>query len=366
MLITRWINTYERGLLFRNGEFVRMIGPGRVRILDPLRRMKLEIVSVRAALLEHRDLEVITRSGALAGEAEVLDLKDSQRALIWIDERFLAILGPGVHALWTVFHKVRVEIVDTDAIQLERKDLALILNAAGSGRYLEFIRVEPEQLARVTLDGKFHALLGEGLYGFWKTGCKLATTMIDLRRTMLDITGQELMTADRVTLRLNALATIRVKDAQRFAMVADDPRQQLYREAQLALRSAVGTRTLDDLLADKTGVVEDLEGFLRKRAEELGLEVLGLGIRDIILPGEMRELLNRVTEARKAAEAAFISRREETAAVRSQANTARLFESNPTLMKLRELEVLEKVADKADLKVVLGEKGLASQVINML
>jgi regulator of protease activity HflC (stomatin/prohibitin superfamily) len=101
--------------------------------------------------------------------------------------------------------------------------------------------------------------------------------------------------------------------------------------------------------------------------------VTGLGIRDIILPGEMsktrrgeKDLMNKVTEAKKAAEANLIARREETAAMRNQANTAKLLESNPTLMRLRELEVLEKVAGNSKLNVVLGEKGLAERVVNLL
>ena len=96
------------------------------------------------------------------------------------------------------------------------------------------------------------------------------------------------------------------------------------------------------------------------------MEIVTVGIRDIILPGEMKELLNKVTEAKKAAEANFIVRREETAAMRSQANTARLLADNPTLMRLRELEVLEKVAASSKLNVVLGDKGLADRVVNLL
>jgi hypothetical protein len=98
----------------------------------------------------------------------------------------------------------------------------------------------------------------------------------------------------------------------------------------------------------------------------LDLKVTGLGIRDVILPGEMRELMNRVTEAKKAAEANLITRREETAAMRSQANTARILESSPTLMRLRELEVLEKVAAKGNLTVVTGEQGLTERVVKLL
>src|SRR5215216_5119581 len=81
----------------------------------------------------------------------------------------------------------------------------------------------------------------------------------------------------------------------------------------------------------------------------------------VILPGDMKDLMNKVTEAKKAAEADLIVRREETAAIRSQANTAKLLADNPTLMRLRELEVLEKVAATSKLSVVLGEKDRLSE-----
>jgi regulator of protease activity HflC (stomatin/prohibitin superfamily) len=97
-----------------------------------------------------------------------------------------------------------------------------------------------------------------------------------------------------------------------------------------------------------------------------GLEIVSAGIRDVILPGDMKDLMNKVTEAKKAAEANLIVRREETAAMRSQANTAKLLEGNPTLMRLRELEVLEKVIGSGKLKVVLGEKGLAERIVNLI
>ena len=150
------------------------------------------------------------------------------------------------------------------------------------------------------------------------------------------------------------------------APVAESYGQALYRQAQLALRAVVGTRELEKFLAGKDEVVRELRTALESRAAELGLEIREAGIRDVILPGEMKEILNRVVEARKQAEAVLLTRREETAAIRMQANTARIFESNPTLVKLRELEVLEKVSQKANLTVVLGEGGLHERVMKLV
>src|SRR5690606_19829030 len=132
------------------------------------------------------------------------------------------------------------------------------------------------------------------------------------------------------------------------------------------LRAVVGARELDVVLTDKDAVTHETEEGVRRRAAGLGLEIVSVGIRDVILPGDMKDLMNKVTEARKAAEANLISRREETAAIRSQANTARLLAESPTLMRLRELEVLEKVASAGHLNVVLGEKGLAERIVNLL
>ncbi len=216
------------------------------------------------------------------------------------------------------------------------------------------------------LDGDYVETLAPGRYAFWKNVAQVKLVPVDLRETTLDVGGQEIMTADKVTLRLNAVVTYRVVDARKAVTTVDDVRQTLYREAQLALRAVVGARELDAFLADKDAVAEELHELVRRRAAGLGLEVLAVGIRDVILPGEMKELMNKVTEAKKAAEANLIVRREETAAMRSQANTAKLLADNPTLMRLRELEVLEKIAAAGKLNVVLGEKGLADRVVNLL
>jgi regulator of protease activity HflC (stomatin/prohibitin superfamily) len=174
------------------------------------------------------------------------------------------------------------------------------------------------------------------------------------------------MTADKVTLRLNALVTYKITDALRSVTEVEGAGQALYRAVQLALREAVGAKELDALLVSKDALTRELAEMIGPRAAELGITVMTTGIRDIILPGDMKDLMNRVTEARKAAEASLITRREETAAMRMQANTAKILESSPTLMKLKELEVLEKVAGKANLTVVLGEEGLANRVVKLL
>ena len=276
----------------------------------------------------------------------MLDLKDTQRALVWIDGRFGHLLGPGLHALWNVFHEVRTEILSTDAIRLEHEALPVILASGQAAGLLEQVSVEAGHAALLMRDGRHEDTLAPGTYALWKDVGRLRVLHVDLREQVLDVAGQDVMTADKVTLRLNAVLTYKVADAARAVTSVEDYGQALYREAQLALRAVIGTRELDALLAEKDAVAAELGLMVRERVKAFGLEIESLGIRDLILPGEMRDLMNRVTEAKKAAEANLIARREETAAMRSQANTAKILDANPMLMKLKELEVLEKVAGR--------------------
>lgn len=360
------IRSYEIGLYFRNREFKGLLAQGRHWLFDLLGKVRVEIVSMRDPWLVHEKLDVIVKSGALKDPAVVLDLKDYERALVWIEGRFSHILPPGLYAYWTTLRDVKVEVIDARRVRFEHPDLRVIMRSAMVDRTLEIGTVEPHHVGVLFVDGNFVETLPPGRYAFWKNLAQVKFVQEDLREAMFDVAGQDIMTADKVTLRMNAVVTYRVIDARQAVSVADDVRQALYREAQLGLRAVVGARELDSFLTAKDAVADELAEIVRPRAKALGLELISVGIRDIILPGEMKDLMNKVTEAKKAAEANLIVRREETAAMRSQVNTAKLLQDNPTLMRLRELEVLEKIATTSKLSVVLGEKGLADRVVNLL
>jgi regulator of protease activity HflC (stomatin/prohibitin superfamily) len=242
----------------------------------------------------------------------------------------------------------------------------VIVRSTTGQRLLDVCTVKRDCAGVLFIDGRFVDMLAPGEYAFWKGPAEALVVEVDLRETMVDVGGQEIMTADKVTLRLNAVVTYKVVNPRQAVSQTDDLRQALYRETQLVLRSVIGARELDAFLADKDAVAKEIEESVRRRAGELGLEIASVGIRDVILPGDMKDLMNKVTEAKKSAEANLIFRREETAAIRSQANTAKLLQDNPTLMRLRELEVLEKIAVNGKLNVVVGEKGLSERIVNLL
>jgi regulator of protease activity HflC (stomatin/prohibitin superfamily) len=365
-ITTVHVRSFERAFLFREGDLVEILGPGKHRLWNPLRRLRADVMSAREPWIRHADLDLAVKGDHLQRLAKVVELAQHERALVWIDGRFDSVLGPGLYALWTGFRDLRVERVDASAIRFEHSDLPAVLASGTSADKLERLTVPQGAVGLVYVGGALEETLGPGVYAFWKGVGELKLYTVDRRETVLDVAGQDIITRDKVTLRLNALVTFKVADAAAAVTVVEDFRQALYREAQLALRAAVGARALDDLLADKDAAAGEVAAALRGRASAFGIEIVGFGLRDVILPGEMKELLNKVIEAQKAAEAALITRREETAAIRNQANTARLLEGNPTLMRLRELEVIEKIAQGGKLNIVLAEKGLGDRLLNLV
>lgn len=178
--------------------------------------------------------------------------------------------------------------------------------------------------------------------------------MIDTKLTIAEVSGQEILTKDRVSLRLNLSAVYQIVDATKADETLANVSEFVYRELQLALRRAVGTQTLDQLLTDKNAMDKTIATDVSAQLDAVGVELVNVGVKDVILPGEMKDILNQVVTAEKTAQANNIKRREETAATRSLLNTAKLMTDNPVLMRLKELEALEKVTAKVDRITVFG------------
>jgi hypothetical protein len=360
------IKAYEKGLLFADDEFKSILGSGRHWFTRMITKNRVDVVSMRDPWLCHEDLDVIIASGALGDNAKVLDLSDKQRGLVWIDKRFAKVLGPGQYVLWDTCKEIKVEVIDVDMAHFVHDQLETILESELADKEFHSTLIDQGNVGILYIGGVLQETLKPGLHAFWKRMGKVKIIHVDLRESILDIGGQEIMTADKVSLRLNGLCTFRVKDPILAVSTVDDYKQALYREAQLALRAIVGTAELDGLLGDKDALASQIQQAITLRVADFGLEMIGFGIRDIILPGEMKNLLNKVVESKKAAEANLITRREETAAMRSQANTAKMLEGNKTLMRLKELEVLEKIATSSNLNVICGDGGISDKVLKLI
>lgn len=366
-LLTIKVAQNQRVIVWVDENIDIVLQPGIYALWNCYYNIKIEHIDIDQVIFKHRDLEKMLVAGLLENhQVQAVDVNDKQRILLWLDNRFAAILTPGLYLLWEGVKKIKTEVVGVEMVRFEHDELNVILNSGAAICSLDEFVVEQGFEGVFFKNGDFVEVLKPGRYAFWKNSAKIKLFHKDTREQVLDISGQEIMTADNVTLRINALVNYNVKDVYLAVTKTEDVVQALYREAQIILRAVIGARELEALLIDKTIVTEELENGLVARVKELGIEICSFGIRDIILPGEMKELLNKVIEARKIAEANLISRREEVAAMRSQVNTARMLVDNPTLMRLKELEVLEKVASNSELKVLLGEKGLNDRIMSLI
>lgn len=345
---TRTLHELEMGLKCKDGQVVDLVGPGRHSWLDVGNRTTLHVVDIRQGvvpadwveLLEHQHEDLI------GDKIVIVRPKRHELALVTRNGSPMAVVQHGaVRGVWTVRDTVDVEMIDVrtahriDPLEADRWTRLASLAIAQA-------QIASHEAGVLHLDGLQSGRLGPGRHAFWAATRAVRVVKHDLRPTPLDVVAQEILTKDRVTVRLNLSAVTRITDPETLTRAVPDVSQHLHRLVQLAARTAVGGRTLDALLKERVEVDDALTAQIRNRLGDIGLAISDVRIKDIILPGEMREMLNKVVEAEKAAEANLIRRREETAATRSLLNTARLMESHPTLMRLKELEALERLTEK--------------------
>ena len=227
------------------------------------------------------------------------------------------------------------------------------------------VNVPEHHQGLVYIDNVQQPPLTQGRYHYWLVNQTVGSQVADLRLQTCEVSGQELLTEDKVTVRANVVCNYRITDAPKWFAQHQSPEESLYRELQFAIRALIGSKSMDTLLADKQGLDTELTALIRAKVPQ-GAEIDSAGVKDIILPGEIRSILTRVVEAEKSAQANNIRRREETAATRSLLNTARVMEENPTALRLKELETLEKVTEKIDkISVYGGLDGVLKGLINI-
>ncbi|MBI3911943.1 MAG: slipin family protein [Armatimonadetes bacterium] len=220
---------------------------------------------------------------------------------------------------------------------------------------IRFVIIREAEVGLFYENGRFIQTLTPGRYALvnWPWH-RQEVVRVDTRRATLTLSGQEMLTADGVSLRLNVVAQYRVVDGAVAVNTVADYQATLYTALQLLLREEVQSRILDALLGDRSALSGVLLERGRPEAAALGLELLAVGVRDVILPGEVKRMLTQEIQAQRAGRAALVTAREETAATRARANTARLLAENPVLLRLREIEALTQVAEGEGNTVVLA------------
>lgn len=360
----------ERGLVYRNRQFERVLDAGVYRIYDPLNRVEVTVHNIAQPEYTGRDVDaLIACLGPDLGASFVLaDLGTDEVGLVLRNGKLEDVLAPGTRKLyWRGLVRVEVQRVSmADSLEVPAEVVRRLRQLGRLSSVAAVTDVPAEFAGLVFIDGKLAHVLPPGAYAFWNFRKNVAAEVIDLRVQSVEVSGQELLTRDKVSLRVNLAASMRVTDPVAARTKVAKFGDHLYRELQYGLRKAVSAKTLDELLGDKASLDADIFAYVRGKVDEFGLEVLGVGVKDVILPGEMKDILNSVVQAEKAAQANVIRRREEANATRSLLNTAKLVEESPVLMRLKELEALEKVTEKIDkLTVFGGLDGVLKQLVTL-
>ncbi|WP_099112775.1 slipin family protein [Xenorhabdus miraniensis] len=335
--------------------------------------VEVEIIDTRSQALVEEDLAEHLRqhhSDWVEQYCDDIQIADDEMGLLYEHDVLVEILSPATRCLyWKNGNSRRVEVHKSSELEVSSELVSVLSSSALRQRRVKgwdsvlITQIPAWHVGILKVDGVVQALLPPGLKGYWRIGYDVTVETVDIRLQALEVSGQEILTRDKVNLRINLSANWRYHDVLLAYEKLSEPVAYLYRELQFTLREIVGTRSLDELLENKQVIDELVNKQIQQVIHDFGLEVASLGVKDIILPGDMKAILSQVVEAEKSAQANVIRRREETAATRSLLNTAKVMENNPIALRLKELETLESIAERINQISVYG--GL-DQVLNGL
>ncbi len=353
----------QRGLLFKNGKFLKLLEPGKYYTFgDKI----IEMVDLEDPLQSGScSLDQLLRDEKIAAKTSMVEVPDEKLALHFVDGKFSGCLMRGKHAFWNIYHEHSFTLIDISTPEVSDKVPAYIFTKIPNYLYTK-VEVLGYQKGRLYFNNELVRLLEPGTYYFWKNSVKVEVSTVDTRLTQLDISGQEILTQDKVALRINFVCNYRITDYVKILTEIDDYKEQIHVAVQLALREFVGKHPIDAILESKEQISTYVFERLKTKEKDLYVEFKDAGVKDIILPGEIRSIMNTVLIAEKKAQANVITRREEVASTRSLLNTARLLEENKTLYKLKELEYLERISQNIGSINVSGSGDILSQLAALI
>jgi len=354
------INTNYVALVFKKGELKRVLTAGSywlgfgetITMYDMSKDYDFSVAELDTYLLNADFAKLIY----------LVSVADNELALVYQNKNFKNVLRAGRYAIWKGLSEYSFVKVDISRIEIEDNIDRNLLEKAALVNYIRAYKIEAYETGLLFIDGKFEKVLLAGNYVYWKNNITIQVLKTDMRQLNMEITGQEILTKDKAQLRMNFTVQYKVEDVVKALLANKDFEKQLYITIQLALREAVGLLTFDELMESKEKIGTSVLESTINKAEELGVKLVNGGVKDIILSGEIKDIMNQVLIAEKKAQANMITRREETASTRSLLNTAKLMEDNTMLYKLKEMEYVEKIAEKINTISLSGSGQIVDQL----
>ena len=337
------INANNIGLIFKNGSLKRVVTEGKYWLGFG---EQAEVYDMAKPFYSTKDVDVLLQHVDFVAAVTVVEVPDNEIVLVYQNQNFKNVLAPGKYIFWNGVNKQEFVRANTADITIEAMIDKNLLEKAPLAAWVRNYQVEAYEKALMFIDGNFEKELNAGNYYWWKNNKAIHIAKADMRQLYMEISGQEILTKDKAQLRVNFNIQYRIADVRKALFENKEYEKQLYVLMQLALREFTGKLSLDELMESKEQIAEQVLASSVDKVKDLGVILLNCGVKDIILPGDVKDIMNQVLIAEKKAQANIITRREETASTRSLLNTAKLMEENAMLYKLKEMEYVEKIAEK--------------------
>lgn len=359
------IKDNQAGFVLKDGIFRKMITAGTYHFSRTL-GYEVEIEEMTGEL-DYIDIpyQVLSRDSAFLNATVHMEIPDGSVGFIYMNGKLTSFANRKEYTFWNIFDKYEIKVVSMEETVMGNEVTKQMVSLIPHNLYTE-IMVGEGEVGLVYYDNVLQRQFSKGIYRFWNYTHNISCRVFDMKQREMDIVGQEILTKDKIGIRMNVACMFKIRDAVEFAEKISDLKGQLYSAVQLVIRETVGNYKLDEILEAKEKISGEIFVSLKEKEEMFCVNFLTAGIKDIILPGEIREIMNSVLVAEKTAQANVISRREEVASTRSLLNTAKLMDENTTLYKLKELEYLERICEKVGEISVNGNAGIVEQLGKMM
>jgi len=220
-------------------------------------------------------------------------------------------------------------------------------------------RVPEAHVGLLYADGAFQAVLTPGKHRLkkgWFDEVARTVTLVDMRERSLTIKGQEILTADKVAIRVSLLVYFMVQDAPAAVHHVASYEERIYEDVQLAARRFLASRNLEAILSDRNEISDAVRDDVKGTAARYGVEILRADVKDLVFPGNLREIMNQVLETERRAEAKLIQAKKDAEAVRIHADA----ENEATRLKLEAQK--EQIRITAEAEQIRAQLRLAEEI----
>jgi len=200
--------------------------------------------------------------------------------------------------------------------------------------------------------GKYTKMVEPG----WRVIVPIFQSMVkvDIRTKAVDVPYQEAITRDNVSAKVNAVIYYRVVDSAKAILEVEKFWFAVSQLAQTTMRNVVGQMELDELLANRQAAAEKIEQIVEKSAENWGLKIEGVELKDIVLPDDMQRVIARQAEAEREKRAVIINSTGELAAAENLSKAAAILSQAPGALHLRTLTTINDLSSDQSNTVIFA------------